>query len=160
MRGFQLAVSLLTIGALSGCRGGNDPAATRAALVAALEEYTAATRTVDPDRIAPFYAVDAVLFEPGIPPIHTRDSIRAFIASFPGVVVEVATATADTIELYGKTAYLWGSYFERLGFPGQPVSAQSGRFVMQWTLRDDGRWQIRRLYRIPLATQLDSVPAP
>ena len=159
MRGFQLAVSLLAIGILGGCRGGNDPAATRAALVAALEEFTAATRTVDPDRIAPFYAVDAVLFEPGISPIHTRDSIRAFIASFPGVVVEAATATADTIELYGKTAYLWGSYFERLGFPGQPVSAQSGRFVMQWTLGDDGRWQIRRLYRIPLATQLDSVPA-
>jgi len=57
-------------------------------------------------------------------PIRTRDSIRAFVASFPGVRVDIATATPDTIEVYGGTAFLWGSYFERLAFPGQPVSEQ------------------------------------
>jgi hypothetical protein len=90
------------------------------------------------------------LFEPGIQPVVGRDSIRAFIASFPGVKVHVATATPDTIEVFGETALLWGSYFERLSFPGQPTSEQHGRFVTEWVRQADGRWLIERFYRIPL----------
>lgn len=83
-------------------------------------------------------------------PIQTRDSIRAFIASFPGVRVEIATATPDTIEVHGGTAFLWGSYFERLGFAGQPVSEQHGKFVTQWVRQLDGTWLIQRFFRAPL----------
>jgi ketosteroid isomerase-like protein len=96
------------------------------------------------------YTPTAILFEPGIQPIQTRDSIRAFIASFPGVRVEVATATPDTIEIWGRMALLWGSYFERLGFPGQPLSEQHGKFVAQWARQADGTWLIQRLFRIPV----------
>src|SRR5687768_6526192 len=90
-----------------------DAAATRREVAAALQRYQAAARAVIPDSIAAFYTPTATLFEPGIKPIQTRDSIRAFIASFPGVRVDSAAATADTIEVFGGTAYLWGSYFER-----------------------------------------------
>ncbi len=127
-----------------------DPAAMRAEVAAAMQRYQAAARTVEPDSIAAFYAPTGVLFEPGIHPIRTRDSIRAFIASFPGVRVEIATATPDTIEVYGGTAFLWGSYFERLAFPGQPVSEQHGKFVTQWVRQPDGTWLIQRFFRVPL----------
>lgn len=60
-----------------------------------------AARAVDADAMASFYAPTAILFEPGINPIRTRDSIRAFMASFPGVRVDSATATPDTIEVFG-----------------------------------------------------------
>ena len=116
----------------------------------AMQRYQVAARTVNPDSIAAFYTPTAVLFEPGIHPIRTRDSIRAFIASFPGVRVDVATATPDTIEVFGGTAFLWGSYFERLAFPGQPLSEQHGKFVTQWVRQPDGSWLIHRFYRIPL----------
>ena len=117
---------------------------------AAMQHYQAVARTVNPDSMAAAFTVTGTLFEPGIPPIRTRDSIRAFLASFPGVKVHVATATADSIEMHGNTAYYWGSYFEKLDFPGQPTSEQHGRFVAQWVRQDDGRWLIHRLYRIPL----------
>jgi len=120
------------------------------AVARAMQRYQVAARTVNPDSIAAFYTTTAVLFEPGINPIRTRDSIRAFIASFPGVRVDVATATPDTIEVFGGTAFLWGSYFERLAFPGQALSEQHGKFVTQWVRQPDGTWLIHRFFRIPL----------
>jgi len=129
-------------------------AAAAAEVAAAMERYQAAARTVDPDSMADHYTAGATLLEPGIPPIVSRDSIRAFLASFPGARVEVATASPDTIEVHGSTAYLWGTFFERLFFPGQPVSEQRGRFVAHWVREDGGRWRMHRLYRIPVATSL------
>lgn len=123
-----------------------------------MQRYQAAARTVNPDSIAAFYTATAILFEPGINPVHTRDSIRAFIASFPGVRVEVATATPDTIEVWDGTALLWGSYFERLAFPEQPVSEQHGKFVTQWVRQPDGRWLIHRFFRVPTPSPLPVEP--
>lgn len=62
-----------------------------------------------------FFTPNGTLLEPGIFPIHTH-SIRVFMASFPGVRVDSATAVPDTIEVLGNTALLWGSYFERRAF--------------------------------------------
>ncbi len=138
-----------------------DPAAlaaTRREIADAMQRYQAAARTVEPDAIAAFYTATAELFEPGINPIRTRDSIRAFIASFPGVRVDTAVATPDTIEVYDGVALLWGSYFERLGFPGQPPSAQHGRFVAQWVRQADGTWLIQRLFRVPVTTTVPAAP--
>ncbi|MGH7645888.1 MAG: hypothetical protein ACREMR_09915 [Gemmatimonadales bacterium] len=81
------------------------------------------------------------------------------MASFPGVRVEVATATPDTIEVYGRTAFLWGRYFERLAFPGQPVSEQHGRFVTQWVRPPDGTWLIQRCFRVPIPSPPSPTPA-
>ncbi len=115
-----------------------------------LDGYTVAARAVDANASAAFFTAGGTLFEPGIFPIVTRDSIRAFIGSFPGVQVDSAIATADTVEVFGNMALVWGSYFEHLRFPGQPESAQHGRFVMQWRREPDGVWRIHRYFRIPL----------
>lgn len=133
-----------------GTDAGRDANAARQEIAAAMERYQVVARTVNPDSMASYFTTDAVLFEPGMMPMHTRDSIRAFLASFPGAQVHVATATPDTIEVYGGTGFLWGAYFERLSFPGQGTSEQHGRFVTQWLRQDDGRWLIHRMYRIPL----------
>jgi ketosteroid isomerase-like protein len=145
-------MAVLLLGSCDIGRRDPGPPATgraRAEVAEAMEQYQRAARMVDPDSIAAFYTPTAVLFEPGIQPVRTRDSIRAFIASFPGVRVETATATADTIEVFGEMALFWGSYFERLVFPGQPVSEQHGKFVAQWIRQDNGRWLIHRLFRVP-----------
>lgn len=108
-----------------------------------------AARAVDANAVAAFFTPTGMLFEPGIQPIESRDAIRTFMASFPGVKVEVATSTPDTIEVFGDTAMLWGSYFERLAFPGQPLSEQHGKFVMEWIRQPDGSWLIQRYFRVP-----------
>lgn len=146
--------ALLACLALSACTlTSREPASARREIVVAMERYQIAARSVNPDSIAAFYTTNGTLFEPGIRPVHTRDSIRAFVASFPGVRVLEATATADTVEVHGGTAYLWGSYFERLEFPGQPRSEQLGKFVAQWVRQNDGRWLIHRMFRVPLPSR-------
>lgn len=131
------------------CTGTNSDVARRE-VADAMQRYQAVALTVNPDSMAAFFTPTGTLFEPGIKPVQMRDSIRAFLASFPGVKVHVATATPDSIEAYGGTVYYWGSYFERLDFPGQPTSAQHGKFVAQWVRQDDGQWLIHRMYRVPL----------
>ena len=137
-----------------------DDASARSEVAAALQRYQDAARKVDADAMSATFAPTGVLFEPGIPPIVTRDSIRAFLASFPGVTVHSAIATPDTIDVFGDRAYLWGSYFEHLSFPGQPTSEQHGKFVTEWARQSDGRWLIVRMYRIPLPAQNAVTPAP
>ena len=152
------ATSLLLSCTAPESSAGAGDADTRRELAAALQRYQAAARTVNADSVAAFYSPTATLFEPGINPIQTRDSIRAFMASFPGVRVDSAAATPDTIEVFGGTAYLWGSYFERLSFPGQPQSEQHGKFVMEWVRQPDGAWLIQRLFRVPVPSP--QPPAP
>jgi len=127
-----------------------DVSAEREAIAGTMERYMVHARQVNADSVASFFTPNGTLFEPGIFPIQSRDSIRAFMASFPGVRVEVATATPDTIEVFGDAALLWGSYFERLAFPGQPLSEQHGKFVIEWRRQPDGAWLIHRYYRVPL----------
>jgi ketosteroid isomerase-like protein len=150
----RLLLAVLASAIIAGCRAGPTPsatdAATRDSIRATLAAYMTVARTVDAAGMASFFAPNGVLFEPGIHPLVSPDSIKSFLSSFPGVKVDSATAVPDTIELYGKTALLWGSYFERLAFPGQPVSEQDGKFVVQWTQDSTGRWLIQRYYRIPL----------
>lgn len=132
------------------CATPPTPADPRAEIASRLASYAAAARAVDAAASASFFAPQGVLFEPGIPPIVTPDSIRAFVASFPGVRVDSAMLRADTIEVYGATAIVWGTYFEALRFPGQPPSAQHGRFVIEWQRDASAAWRIARYYRVPL----------
>lgn len=133
-----------------------SPDDLRAQVADAMQRYQDAARSTDPDRISAFYTDTGVLLEPGIQPIVGRDAIRAFIASFPGVRVDVATATPERIDVWTNDSHnhaiLWGSFHEKLGFPSQPDSEQHGRFVTQWIRRADGSWLIERFYRIPIAT--------
>lgn len=157
---------LATLTLLGGCETrsrippGTAEIATRREVSLALSRYTAAARAVDAEASAAFFTPTGVLFEPGIPPIQGPDSIRAFIKSFPGVEVDSATATPDVIELFGDTAFVWGTYFEKLRFPGQPESSQHGKFVMEWVLQKNNRvWLIERYYRIPLPPALPPAPS-
>lgn len=154
----RVALLLCTIAVACTAAERDDAPRHRGEVRAAVERYVAASRTVDPDSIASFFAANGVLFEPGIPPIQSAESIRIFMGSFPGVVVESASVVLDTIDTHGATAYVWGEYFERLAFPGQPRSEQRGRFVMHW-VQEAGAWKIRRYYRIPLTTVVPAAPA-
>ena len=121
----------------------------RTEIAETLQRYQRAAGRLDIDSMASFFTADGVLFEPGIRPIVTRDSIRAFLSLFPGTRVFAATASADTVDVFGERAYVWGSYFEHLSFPGQPESQQHGRFVSEWR-REGGAWRIAKMYRVPL----------
>lgn len=149
---------LPTICSLLACKTERVPAAptsaaahavVRDSVLARMQRYVETARRVD-TLGADFFAPRGTLFEPGIPPIVSPDSIRRFIASFPGVVVDSAMLRADTVEVFDGTALVWGTYYEALHFPGQPSSRQYGRFVMEWQRDSNATWLIERYYRVPL----------
>lgn len=127
---------------------------------ARMQEYVKASRVVDVKAMAGFFSLTGELLEPGIPPIHGRDAILAFLRSFPGVVVDSASVKAETIEIFGGTALLWGTFHEKLSFPGQPTSEQDGKFVTEWKRQPDGAWLIERFYRIPIPPPMPEAIAP
>jgi uncharacterized protein (TIGR02246 family) len=116
-----------------------------------VEDYLIAARAVDGDAVASKFTLDGTLFEPGIQPLSGREAIRKFMKSFPGVQVHAATKTAEEIQVFGDVGYVWGAYFEKLSFPGQPTSEQHGRFVMEWR-RQSSVWRVRRYFRVPVTT--------
>jgi ketosteroid isomerase-like protein len=134
------------------------PTSDPSVIEARMQEYVNTTRTMDVEKMGAFYSPTAELFEPGIPPIVSHDSILAFMRFFAGANVNSATIERNTIELFDSTAYYWGTYHENLSFPGQPTSDQEGRFVAEWKLQRDGTWLIERMYRIPLQTVMPDEP--
>lgn len=157
---------LLIVALLGACRTQEEvpsrdaDAQARAAVEMALQRYQEAARRVDPDSVAAAFTTDGTLFEPGIAPVRGRNAIRAFVSSFPGVKVDSASALPDTVEIHGKTAYIWGSYFERLSFPGQPQSEQHGKFVAEWIREGSDSWLLHRMFRVPIPTPPASAAAP
>ncbi len=147
-----VTVALLTASCVCSPHGDRekDESSARDAIQATMDRYMVAARAVDADAAASFFTPTATLFEPGMSPVTSREAIRRFMSSFPGVRVEIATVTADEIEIFGDTAFYWGSYFERLAFPGQPLSEQHGKFVIEWKGQSDGEWWIERYFRVPL----------
>lgn len=122
----------------------------RADVSRAMERYVGAIRAADPDSMSAYFAPAALLLETGIPPIRTRDSIRAFLAGFAGLRVDSASVVPDTIQVLEGSAIYWGAYFERATFPGQPESSQHGMLVADWIQQDDGTWLMQRLLRVPV----------
>lgn len=157
-RGYPVAMAalLLTCGQSN---SSSTDAGERQAVREAITRYQQAARSVNPDSIAASFAPGGMLFEPGIRPIVSPDSIRAFVAMFAGAVVESASVAIDTLEMNNASAYAWGSYYERLSFPGQPRSEQHGRFVMQWIRDASGRWLLNRYFRVPVTTMVPSAPS-
>src|SRR5690348_3933969 len=68
-----------------------EHAAIRDSVLARMRAYQATARSTDMAQGAAFFGPGGTLFEPGIPPIVGPDSIRAFIKSFPGVIVDSAS---------------------------------------------------------------------
>lgn len=109
IRGVVVASLAFAIACSAGQPDQDTVAGTRQEIAQTMERYMVAARAVDPDAIAAFYTQTGTLFEPGMSPVETRAAIRAFMASFPGVRVEIATATPDAIDVFGDTALFWGS---------------------------------------------------
>lgn len=148
-----MAVALALV--VSGCDGtAREPASpgntVRADVSRAMERYVESVRAANADSMAAHFAPAALLLEPGIAPIRTRDSIRAFLAAFAGLRVDSASVTPDTIQVLEGSAIYWGAYFERATFPGQPESSQHGMLVADWIQQDDGTWLMQRLLRVPV----------
>ncbi|HTG84049.1 MAG TPA: DUF4440 domain-containing protein, partial [Gemmatimonadales bacterium] len=140
-----LLASACTVGRTSS----GDPAASRA-VAAAMEHYTALIRAVASDSIAAMYTEDGELLEAGMAPLRGPKEIREFLAQFDGkVVVDSASTVSDDVEVFGTTAYQWGSFSQVARVQDQPPGKFSGRYVARWRRTPEGQWKLTRLLMQP-----------
>jgi len=110
-----------------------------AALDANAEPFISNLIAGDWPALAAHYAEDAVLYPPGLDPVHGRAAIEAFFSAFPPVVDLVADV--EKIDGSGDTAYLMGSSVVTFAAEeGGEAEREKLKFIEIHRKQSDGRW--------------------
>lgn len=90
------------------------------------------------------------MLQEGMPPINGRDAIRRFLASFDGhAQVDTALATSDEVDVHGRVATQWGTFYQVARIDGDEPGRFRGRYVARWVRGKDGRWLLSRIAMQP-----------
>ena len=146
MRPARCLVPLLA--AALGCQAAPPPDTTaeaKQAIDAANASWARLTAAGHADSLAQYYHPNAVILPPNMPPVHGRDSIRAFFAvlntmSSPPPVLTVRAESVwasgpKAVEL-GRWHFAWPAAAKRP--PGAPA-VDSGKYIVRW-VKDSTRW--------------------
>lgn len=124
---------------------GDTTAAARQAIDAANATWARLTAAGHADSIAEYYAADAVILPPNLPPMHGRDSIRTFFGvmnsmSSPPPVLSVRAvsvwATGSMAVELGQYRFSWPAGAKP---PAGAPAVDSGKYVVRW-VNENGRW--------------------
>lgn len=138
---------------------GMRPGDPRLEVEAALAEYSRNLKALDSAKLASSYEADGELLDPGMAPHKGPAAIKAFLDSFQGVVIESASMTPESTEVWGAAAVVFGTYAQRVRVGDTPAADYRGRFVAEWARQADGRWLIRRLLTQPSPTARTGAPS-
>jgi uncharacterized protein (TIGR02246 family) len=142
------AVSLAVL-LLGGCASAPPPSIdTREADIAAVkaveEEWNKVAATRDVDKFLSFYADDAVILMPNLPPIRGRDGVRADITSMMADPNYALTFKSEEIHASkgGDVVYTLGSYTSTATDPKtkQPIT-DKGKGTAIYRKQPDGSWK-------------------
>lgn len=120
-----------------------DPAEFQAAttrLIAALE-------AADPTAWVYMYTEDAVLLEPGSPPVEGRAALLAMAEAMQPLSSVVISPIRTEGE--GNLAYLYGRASWVNGRPPEVGSSSSVYVVMVWRREADGQWRVAQEVFVP-----------
>jgi len=149
----SIPVLSLLCAANAGATGAADAVAAKD-IAATLHRYTAAVKAGPVDAIVACYTEDADLLQPGMAPLHGRQAIHDFLAPLATqFAVESAEMASDSLQVFGDSAFQWGTYRQAAGPVGAKPGHYEGRFAAQWQRDVDGTWRMRRLMVQPVQSQ-------
>lgn len=135
--------------ALSGCATKVDTRADRAAVDAGLQRYSQLITAMDSAGIAAMFAPDGEVTNPSTPPVHGREAIKAYIASFSDFHVLSNADVSTSILIDGNTAEQIGTYQQSVRSPQGHLFDVSGRLEIEWVKDASGQWLIQQLATFP-----------
>lgn len=113
-------------------------------LIAVDDDWSNAAVAKDVDRVASFYAQDAIVFPPDEPIAVGNVAARKVWASYfadPSYQISWKTTSAEVVKDTGWTA---GTFQDSSkGSDGKTV-AKNGKYVCVWRKRADGKWKAIR----------------
>lgn len=114
------------------------------AIRAGVDEWLAAFKGGDLDRLMKLYMPDAMVALHGQPALKGKDAIRAYFAPGMGKSDIDFRIEIDEIHVHGRTADLVSRYwFTATPRDGGPVYRDAGRSVVLYKRDTDGIWKIR-----------------
>jgi uncharacterized protein (TIGR02246 family) len=141
-RFIAIALAALTTAACNGPQSGSGDA--KSAIRAADEALQQAVAKGELERIASYYADDAVLLPTAEPIVTGKEAIRAewrHVLGIPGMQNVSALKHID-VSRSGDMAYSRGTYTSHMVGPkGEPLT-EPGKWVSIWRKQSDGQWRI------------------
>jgi ketosteroid isomerase-like protein len=148
-----LVLSLSTLGVfavLDSARAQPDahkPAQAMSAEAKALakldDEWSAAAATKDAEKVASFYAEDAIAYPPGEPAAVGRAAAKKVWAAYlsdPSLSISWKTLHADVAKS-GELGFTAGTYEMSFKGPDGKMMHEKGKYLCTWRLQKDGSWK-------------------
>jgi len=105
------------------------------------DDWSKAAATRDAERVASFYADDAIAYPPGMPVAIGRAAAQRVWASFFVNSTFKISWKTDHASVNGDLGFTSGTYEDSYkGADGKPV-AETGKYVCVWKKQKDGRWK-------------------
>lgn len=155
-----VVVAALLLGACAPKTGpAFDPTAESAKLLQRDAEWAdLATAGKDVEKIISYWTDDAVVMEPGQPPVEGKQAIRAFVTASlntPGFKIHWVSQN-PTFSPDGKMAYMRGTDEMTVSGPkGAPMTLHLQGYSI-WRMDADGQWRCV----VDLGTEAPTVAAP
>jgi ketosteroid isomerase-like protein len=131
-----VAILLTASLALAGEMGGGAKT-----LVKLDDEWSAAAVAKDVERVASFYAEDAVAYPPNQPAAVGREAAKKVWADFlldPSSTISWKTTRAG---VSGDLGYTTGTYKDSFKGPDGKMVEEVGKYVCVWKKQKDGSWK-------------------
>ena len=143
-RWMTLAWVTMAIAMVLGCNRGRDTAADAQAIQDTEKQWNQDYVMKDADKLAAYYADDAVLMAPGMAPSVGRESIRATLRQLvadPALSLRFSSAKIDVAES-GDLGYTRGAYVMTMTDPQtKKVIHDQGSYVTTYRKDADGKWR-------------------
>lgn len=144
-RWWLVLVLATVIGSMvSATASADDKTSAKAKMLIQLDdEWSAAAVARDVERVASFYAEDAVAYPPGEPVAVGRAAAKKVWATYfsdPTFSISWKTLQAE-VSKSGELGFTSGTYEASYKGPdGKPV-AEKGKYLCTWKLQGDGKWK-------------------
>jgi uncharacterized protein (TIGR02246 family) len=148
-----LATSIFTA-AFAWSAHGQNSAAIPAGIESLHKDDITATVARDADALTALWDDDAVLLQPGTPPIIGKaafhDFMKQALAKSPSVKVVKYLPDIRDIQVAGNVAYEWG-YFDAVQKSSHPQAPESLRAKLLRVMKrqPDGSWKFTRVMWLP-----------
>jgi uncharacterized protein (TIGR02246 family) len=158
MQRYLAAGGICLLALMEACSSGPAPD-TRQADIQAVKDLEAAWQkdaaTKDPAKFASYYAEDALVLSPHVPPIAGRDKIQAGLTTLmadPNFALTFHSAHVEASK-GGDLVYTIGAYSRTVSNPkdGGPVT-DKGNYLTVWRKQAGGDWKV--------ATDMDNSELP
>lgn len=143
-RWMTIAWAMLLLAMAVACNGAPNTQADVQAIQSTEKQWNQDYLSKDADKIATYYADDAVLMAPGMPPATGKESIRSALKGMltdPALSLRFTAATIDVANS-GDLGYSRGAYVMTMTDPhSKSVISDHGSYVTTYRKDADGKWK-------------------